>query len=253
MLAAPRFAGFEPSLDESCGRDEVLRAGGVVADQPLGEDSLINHPPPRIVELGEGGRSAPPRCAGTPPSASCRARRRAASRCPPRPARARARPPAVALAASRRRARPAPAPPRQQQHAVVGHLHVALGLSEADDVGLALVQAKLGRIEHRQHRLVVGEDADRADRGPRRDHLDLVVEHLAFRGQDLDRELLGPSSARSSGRARRLGPSPSRPEPSASLALGLLVVARRPRRRRSSPSGRTRARAGRRACPRGSP
>ena len=78
----------------------------------------------------------------------------------------------------------------QDQRAVVRHLQVALALGEAHDVGLGLVEPQLGRVEHRQQRLVVGEDADRADRRPRRDHLDLVVEDLALGGQDLDRELL---------------------------------------------------------------
>ena len=35
---------------------------------------------------------------------------------------------------------------------------------------------------------MMGEDADRADRGPRRDHLDFVVEHLPFRRQDLEQQ-----------------------------------------------------------------
>jgi len=39
------------------------------------------------------------------------------------------------------------------------------------------VQPQLGRIEHRQHRLWVGEDPDRADDRLGRDKLDLVVEH----------------------------------------------------------------------------
>ena len=36
-------AGFEPTLDESCGCDEIVGLRGVVADQPLGEDPLVNH------------------------------------------------------------------------------------------------------------------------------------------------------------------------------------------------------------------
>jgi len=70
----------------------------------------------------------------------------------------------------------------------VGDLQVALALREAHDVGLALVEAKLGRVEHGQQRLVVGQHTDRPDGGLRRDHLDLVVEHLAVRREHLDLE-----------------------------------------------------------------
>ena len=35
---------------------------------------------------------------------------------------------------------------------------------------------------------MVGQDADGADAGPRREHLDLVVEDLAFGGEDFDVE-----------------------------------------------------------------
>src|SRR5205807_3813678 len=37
-------SGFEPSLDESCGGDELLLARGVVADQAFGENLLVKHP-----------------------------------------------------------------------------------------------------------------------------------------------------------------------------------------------------------------
>src|SRR5207302_4393601 len=35
----------EPSLDESCGRHQLLGPRGVIRDQAFGEDSLIEHPP----------------------------------------------------------------------------------------------------------------------------------------------------------------------------------------------------------------
>ena len=44
------------------------------------------------------------------------------------------------------------------------HLEVALALRQAHDVALGLVEAQLGRVQHGQHRLVVGQDADRPDR-----------------------------------------------------------------------------------------
>ena len=37
------IAGFEPTLDESCGRYQDFRARRVVADQPLSQDPFINH------------------------------------------------------------------------------------------------------------------------------------------------------------------------------------------------------------------
>ena len=48
----------------------------------------------------------------------------------------------------------------QDQRPVSGHLHVALGLGEADAFGFRPVQAQLGRVEHGQDRLVMGQDAD---------------------------------------------------------------------------------------------
>src|SRR5215475_4262372 len=77
----------------------------------------------------------------------------------------------------------------EDQRVVVGHLQVSLGLGEADDLRVALVQTQLGWVEHRQQRRVIGQDADRADRRPRRDLLDLVVEDLPFGRQDLNGEL----------------------------------------------------------------
>ena len=68
------------------------------------------------------------------------------------------------------------------------HLQEALALGEAHDLGLRLVQPQLGRVEHRQQRLVVGQHADAAHGGARGQHLDLVVEGLALRGEDLDGE-----------------------------------------------------------------
>ena len=69
-----------------------------------------------------------------------------------------------------------------------GDLDVPLALRERHDVGLALVQPQLGRLEQAEQRLVVGEDADRPRTRARRDHLDLVVEDLALGGEDLDLE-----------------------------------------------------------------
>jgi hypothetical protein len=36
-------AGFEPSPDKSCGGDQFLRPRGVIPDQPLGQDTFIDH------------------------------------------------------------------------------------------------------------------------------------------------------------------------------------------------------------------
>ena len=47
-------AGFEPSLHKSCGGDKLFRARGVIRDQPLRQDSLVQHRPrigPRLVRL----------------------------------------------------------------------------------------------------------------------------------------------------------------------------------------------------------
>ena len=80
----------------------------------------------------------------------------------------------------------------QHERAVLGELQVALGLREAHDLGLRAVQAQLGGLEHREHRLVVGEDADRADGGERGEHLDLLGEHLPLGGEHFE---LGTSRA----------------------------------------------------------
>ena len=48
------------------------------------------------------------------------------------------------------------------------------------------MEPQLGGIEHREQRLVMREDADRADRRAGREHLDLVVEDLALGREDLD-------------------------------------------------------------------
>src|SRR5438128_1401446 len=77
----------------------------------------------------------------------------------------------------------------QHQRAVVHHLEVALALREPDDVRLGLVEAQLGGLQDRHQRRVVGQDADRPHARARGDHLDLVVEDLPLRGQDLGLEL----------------------------------------------------------------
>src|SRR5207244_3633502 len=77
----------------------------------------------------------------------------------------------------------------QHQRAVVHHLEVALALREPDDVRLGLVEAQLGGLQDRHQRRVVGQDADRPHARARGDHLDLVVEDLPLRGQDLGPEL----------------------------------------------------------------
>src|SRR5215218_9378477 len=76
----------------------------------------------------------------------------------------------------------------EHQRMRAGDLQEALALRVADDVGLRLVEPQLRRVEHRQQRLVVGEQADRAHGGLRGHHLDLVVEDLALGGEDLDPE-----------------------------------------------------------------
>src|SRR5690348_11087316 len=130
----------------------------------------------------------------------------------------------------------------EDQRAVVGHLQVTLRLGEADDLRFGLVQTQLGRIQHRQQGRMIGEDSDRADRRPRRDHLDLVVEDLALGRQDLDRELrMGhysspssppwPSSAFASVSASSFSSAacfPSSPEsPRASLTTSSIVPLRK--------------------------
>ena len=79
----------------------------------------------------------------------------------------------------------------EQEHFVVHDLQVALGLREADNVGLRLVEPELRRLEHAHQRRVVGQDAQRPHGRARRDHLDLVVEDLSLRGQDLGAKRLG--------------------------------------------------------------
>src|SRR3954468_23181922 len=74
----------------------------------------------------------------------------------------------------------------EHQRALGRDLEISLALGEADDVGVGLVEAQLGGIEHRQQRLVMREDADRADRRAGREHLDLVIEDLALGREDLD-------------------------------------------------------------------
>ena len=101
---------------------------------------------------------------------------------------------------------------------------VALGPGEAHDVALGLVEPQLGRVEHAEQRLVVGEDADRAHPGARRDHLDLVVEDLALGREDFRDELLAILTLESS-------PSDSSPEsrPAAAPRPSLVLPsARRP-------------------------
>jgi hypothetical protein len=36
-------AGFEPTLDESCGGHKVFRPRGVIRDKPLSQDTLVDH------------------------------------------------------------------------------------------------------------------------------------------------------------------------------------------------------------------
>src|SRR5215216_294104 len=93
----------------------------------------------------------------------------------------------------------------EHQRMRAGDLQEALALRVADDVGLRLVEPQLRRVEHRQQRLMVREQADGAHAGLRGHHLDLVVEDLAVRGEDLDGE----------GRVRHLG----------LLVLAVLVLA----------------------------
>jgi hypothetical protein len=62
------------------------------------------------------------------------------------------------------------------------HLEEPLALGEAHDVGLGLVKPQLGRVEHREQRLVIGQQADRPDRRLGGDHLHLVVEDLPLGG-----------------------------------------------------------------------
>src|SRR6185295_19239220 len=68
------------------------------------------------------------------------------------------------------------------------HLEEALALREPDHLGLGPVEPQLGRVQDRQQRLVVGQDADAAHARARGHHLDLVVEDLALGGEDLDGE-----------------------------------------------------------------
>ena len=50
------------------------------------------------------------------------------------------------------------------------------------------MEAQLGRLQRRQQRRVVGEDADLADRGAGRDLAHLAAEDLTLGGEDLDLE-----------------------------------------------------------------
>src|SRR5207248_3631269 len=79
-------AGFEPALDKSCGGHQLLGPRGVVRNQALCENALINHG----ARIGPG--ISPLRYAGTPPSGACRVAPPAAVRCRRPPSRARARP-----------------------------------------------------------------------------------------------------------------------------------------------------------------
>src|SRR5438270_7540497 len=78
----------------------------------------------------------------------------------------------------------------QDQCPVAAHLQVALGLGEADEVVLGLVQPQLGGVEHGQQRRVVGEDPDRAGGGAGGQQLHVARPHGALGAEDLDRELL---------------------------------------------------------------
>src|SRR5205085_3878514 len=51
-------AGFEPPLDESCGRNQLLSTGGVVGDQALSQYALVYH----REELTVRRLAAPPAC-----------------------------------------------------------------------------------------------------------------------------------------------------------------------------------------------
>src|SRR5947209_19591378 len=61
-------AGFEPPLDESCGRNQLLSTGGVVGDQALSQYALVYH----REELTVRRLAAPPACreSTVPPGAS---------------------------------------------------------------------------------------------------------------------------------------------------------------------------------------
>src|SRR3954447_21451329 len=72
-----------------------------------------------------------------------------------------------------------------QHGGVIGeHLQPALGLSPALDLAALHVQSKLRRAKPREHRHVVGEDADLADGGPGGELLHLAFEDLSLRGED---------------------------------------------------------------------
>src|SRR5262249_34676717 len=66
----------------------------------------------------------------------------------------------------------------EQQRLILGELQVALRLREAHDLAVRAVQAQLRRLEDREQGLVAREDRDQPQAGSRRDHLDLLVEHL---------------------------------------------------------------------------
>src|ERR1700691_4078100 len=77
----------------------------------------------------------------------------------------------------------------QHERAIIGELQIPLSLREPHDPILRAIQPQLGRLQASQQRLVVGEDADRAHGRERREHLDLLVEHLALGREHFDREL----------------------------------------------------------------
>ena len=87
-------------------------------------------------------------------------------------------------------------------------LEVALPLGEPPHFVALHVEPQLGGREQRKQRLMVGEHADLAHLGARRDHLDVSREHLALGSEHLDRErgvghqaLTPPSPPRQPGRS----------------------------------------------------
>ena len=68
-----------------------------------------------------------------------------------------------------------------------------MGLGVALGLGVADVEAQLGRLQRRQQRRVVGEDAELADLGAGRDLARFAAEDLALGGEDLDVDMCSPA------------------------------------------------------------
>ena len=60
VLAHLDVAGFQPALHESGGGTQPVRAGGVVADQPLGQYQLVNHERRRVGDSDDDDLRARP-------------------------------------------------------------------------------------------------------------------------------------------------------------------------------------------------